>query len=114
MEDFFVMVLKSPGYVFGPLMLLAGLVAVGMCARATRRPDRAPARRALVWSAVSPALGVVGAIVGAVVWALNGPAPDPALSRMALFCTFVFGAFCAVVPALWALVLLQRRPAALA
>ena len=114
MEDFFVMVLRSPGWIFGPLMLLTGLVAVGMCARATRRPDRIPARRALVCALVPPALGVVGALVGAVVWAVEGPMADPARSRMALFCTIVFGVFVAIVPALWALVLVQHRPTALA
>ena len=114
MEDFFVMVLKSPGYIFGNLILLAGLVAVAMCVRATRRPDRASARRALVWSAVPVAFGVLGAIYGALVWAFTGPSPDPARARLALFCTVVFGVFCAIVPALWALVLVQRRPPALA
>jgi len=114
MNDFLVMVFKSPGWIFGPLMLLSGLVAVVMCARATVRAERVAARRALRWSLVPPALGVVGAIVGGIVWAAHGPASDPARARMALFCTVVFGVFCAAVPTLWSLVLLQRRPAALA
>lgn len=112
MEDFLRMVIQSPGWIFGPLMLLSGLAALAVCARATARPDRTPPRRALRWSLVPPVLGVLGAIVGGVVWALNGPAADPARARMALFCTFVFGVFVAVVPALWSLALLQRRPTA--
>ena len=115
MADFFLTVVRSPGYIFGPLMLLGGLVAFVMCLRAALRPDRAPAVRALKWSAVPPALGAVGAIVGAVVLALsNQAAKDWAEASVYLFCTIVFGVFVAVVPALWALVLLQRRPPALA
>jgi hypothetical protein len=33
---------------------------------------------------------------------------------MALGCAVLFGAFVAIVPALWVLVLLRRRPAAVA
>ncbi|MBN9119004.1 MAG: hypothetical protein J0I06_07560 [Planctomycetes bacterium] len=112
--DFFEMVWRSPGWIFGPLMMLAGVVAVVMCARATLRSDRVPARRALAWALVPPVLGALGAVFGAVVWALSGPAADPARARMALVCTVAFGLFVAAVPFLWALVLLQRRPAALA
>lgn len=114
MEDIFVLLLQAPGYIFGPLMMLAGFVAVVMCVWATFRTDRGSARRALMWSAVPPVLGVLGVIFGAIVWALNGPASDPARARLALFLTIVFGVFCALVPALWALVLVQRRPPALA
>jgi len=114
MNDFLVMVIRSPGWIFGPLMLLSGLVAFVVCVRATARAERAAARRALRWSLVPPALGVVGAIVGGIVWVASGAATDPARARMALFCTFVFGVFCAAIPMLWSLALLQRRPAALA
>lgn len=113
--NFFVMVVRSPGYIFGPLMLLAGLVALAMCVRAARRPDRAAARRALRWSAVPPALGVVGVLFGVVVLALNGQI-EAAWGSGApyLGCTVLFGVFVAAVPALWALTLYRRRPTALA
>jgi hypothetical protein len=115
MEDFFLMLVKSPGYIFGPLMMLAGLVAVVMCVRATLRPERANTRRALRWSAVPPALGVVGAIYGAAVGIIGGfPANAWVAAAPYLAGTILFGVFVAIVPALWALVLLQRRPTALA
>jgi uncharacterized membrane protein len=113
--DFFLMVFRSPGYIFGPLMLLAGLAAVALCLRATFRPDRASARRVLFWSLVPPVLGVVGAIVGAVVLALaDQPGKDWAEASKYLGCTILFGVFVAVIPALWSLVLLQRRPTVMA
>jgi hypothetical protein len=104
---FFELVVRSPGLIFGPLMLLTGAVAVAACVRATRRPDRAAARRALGWSALPPVLGVVGAAVGAAVGA-----PNPQWTALAA--TVAFGGFVAAVPALWSLVLLRRRPGAIA
>jgi uncharacterized membrane protein len=113
--DFFEMVLKSPGYIFGPLMLLAGLAAVAMCVKATLRPDRSAARRALTWALAAPALGAVGAVVGAGVAALSDqPNKDWATAAAHLGCTVLFGVFVALVPALWALALLRRRPTAVA
>jgi hypothetical protein len=113
--DFFVLVFRSPGYIFGPLMLLAGLAAVALCLRATFRPDRPSARRALLWSLVPPALGVAGAIFGAVVLALaDQPGKDWVQASKYLGCTILFSVFVAVIPALWSLVLLQRRSTVMA
>jgi hypothetical protein len=113
--DFFVQVVRSPGYIFGPLMLLAGLVAAALCLRATLRPGRGGAQRALAWSFLPTALGVAGAIFGAAVWASSGrAAPDPAAVWAALGCTVLFGVFTSVVPVLWSLALLWRRPPAIA
>ena len=115
MEAFFLMVVKSPGYIFGPLMLLAGLAAVVACVRATRRPDRTAARRALRWSLLPPALGVVGALFGAVVALISGfPADRWVAAFPYLICTILVGVFVALVPALWSFVLLRRQPPALA
>lgn len=112
--NFFEMVLQSPGWIFGPLMLLAGVTAVVMCVRAMSR-DLAAAQRALLWSLLPVVLGVGGAIVGGIVWMATGQvAPAPASVWMALGGTILFGVFTAVVPALWSLILLQRRPPALA
>ncbi len=104
--NFFEMVVRSPGLIFGPLMLLTGAIAVVACVRATRRADRAAARRALVWSGLPPVLGVVGAMVGA---AVGAPNPE----WMALVATIAFGVFVAILPALWSLVLLRQRPTAI-
>jgi hypothetical protein len=113
--DFFRMVLQSPGYIFGPLMLLAGLAAVVMCVQATRRPDRAAARRALLWSLTPPVFGVAGAIFGVAVGIIGGfPANAWVAAAPYLGCTILFGVFVAIIPALWSVVLLQRRPNALA
>jgi hypothetical protein len=113
--NFFVMMLKSPGYIFGPLMLLAGLAALVMCVRATRRPDRTAARRALRWSLLPPVIGVVGALYGVAVGIIYGfPANAWVAAAPYLGCTILFGVFVAIIPALWAFVLLQRRPTALA
>jgi hypothetical protein len=113
--DFFVTVVRSPGYLFGPLMLFAGLIAVALCVQAARRLDRARARRALVWALVPPVLGVVGAISGAVVLALTEqPNKDWSAALPYLGGTILFGVFVALVPALWSFFLFRRRPTALA
>ncbi|MBM3979598.1 MAG: hypothetical protein FJ304_04815 [Planctomycetes bacterium] len=95
-------------------MLLAGLVTLAMCVRAARRSDRAAARRALRWSAVPPALGVVGVLFGVVVLALNGQIEKAWGSGAPyLSCTVLFGLFVADVPALWTLMVYRRGPTAL-
>jgi hypothetical protein len=113
--ELFTAMVQSLGWLFGPLMLLAALVALVMCARATVRTDRPVARRALMWALLPPVLGVVGAIVGLVMWSVSQPgAPNQGPNWLALAYTVLFGAFVALVPALWALVLLRQRPPALA
>ena len=111
--NFLLLIVQSPGYIFGPLMLLAGVAAAVVCARATRHADRVRAIRALTWSLAPVALGVLGAIVGGIVWALaDRPATDPARAWAALGCTILFGAIVAAVPVAWSLALLRRRPLA--
>jgi hypothetical protein len=113
--EFLTAMVQSLGWLFGPLMLLAGLAALVMCARATVRTDRPVARRALMWALLPPVLGVVGAIVGLVVWFVSQPgAPNRGPNWLALGYTVLFGVFVALAPALWALVLLRQRPAAIA
>ncbi len=70
--DFFVMVLQSPGYIFGPLMMLAGLIAVAVCVRATLVPIARPPSLLGGRSCRPRAAGVVGAGVGASMWAAFG------------------------------------------
>jgi hypothetical protein len=104
---------KSPGYICGPLTLLAGVAAVVACARATRRADRTSARRAAVWSLVPVAVGVAGAAYGAAHWWLSGQvAPDRAEVWMRLGYVVLFGVFAAAVPLVWSAALLVRRPPA--
>jgi hypothetical protein len=109
--DFLVRVVQSPGYIFGPLMLLAGLVALALCVRAALRPGRAAVRQALTWSLVPTALGVLGAIFGAIVRANAGQAAlDSAAAWTALGCTVLFGVFTSALPVVWSFALLWRRP----
>jgi hypothetical protein len=109
----FMLLLKAPGYIFGPLMLLAGVAAVVACARASWRPDRAARRRAVAWALVPLALGVVGATYGAVRWGLSGQvAQDRAFVWGLLGYTVLFGALVAALPLAWAAALVRRRPVA--
>ncbi len=111
----FLLLLKAPGYVFGPLMLLGGLAALVACARATRRADRAARRRALVWALVPLAVGAVAAAFGAVRWGLSGQvAPDRAFVWGLLGYTVLFGTLVTAGPLAWAAVLAVRRPVATA
>jgi drug/metabolite transporter (DMT)-like permease len=108
----FKMMVQSPGYIFGPLMLALGVVAVVLCARATRRGDRPSAWRAAYWSLSPIAAGLVGAVVGAVVWAATGQqAADRSVPMMHLAYTVLFGGFVALLPLLWSATLFWTRPA---
>jgi hypothetical protein len=102
--NFFVMVIQSPGYIFGPAMLLAGLIAVYMCVRASRAgaPDRA--RWVALAAALSPiAIGLLGAVFGALVlWQVGAAAQDWANAWQYLACTVVFGVFVSLIPLVWA------------
>ena len=57
--------LSAPGWIYGPLMLLTGVMAGGACGWATLGPGRRSARRAVWWSIVPAAMGLIGAVLGA-------------------------------------------------
>jgi hypothetical protein len=94
------------GTIFGPAIWLAGIVAIVLCVRATRRPS--PERRQLAFRAsLAPfALGVLGVFVGLAVCAANQIAADAgALLKVCL------AGFVVTVPALvWSLSLPRPRP----
>lgn len=107
----FMLLLKAPGFIFGPLMLIAGLVAVVVCVRASLRPDRVSHRRAVAWSLAPLALGLVGATYGAVHWAVSGRvAPDRGFVWLLLGYTVLFGVLVTAVPLVWATALTRRKP----
>jgi hypothetical protein len=101
---------SSPGVIFGPLMLLAGVVAGGMSARATLRPSYRAAHRAVWWSLVPAAIGLMAAVFGGVRWTfLYGPAVSPwSQTWPVLGYTALFGAAVSVVPLAWAAALARR------
>jgi hypothetical protein len=103
---------SSPGLIFGPLMLLAGAVAAGMCGWATLRPGPRAARRAAGWSVAPAALGVTGAAFGAIRWAVfYGPAVVPWSEVWpVLGYTALFGVLVSLVPLAWAVALARRAP----
>lgn len=104
--------LSSPGYIFGPAMLLSGLVALVVCLRATRQRQPIRPRRIVIWSAAPLALGVVGALVGCIIWSLEKDAvPHEAAMRglMALGYTILFGLIVSSVPLIWTGFLIRRQ-----
>ena len=103
----FTMLIRSAGYIFGPLMLLCGLAAVVACVRATRRGDRPSARRAAGWSLSPIAAGLVGVVYGLIYWVSLGMPGNRASGFVALGYTVLFGVFVAAVPLLWSAALLR-------
>jgi hypothetical protein len=104
--------INSPGYIFGPAMLLSGLIALVICLRATRHGQTFRPRRIVIWSVAPLALGIVGALVGCIVWSLQkDPVPHDAAVRgvMALGYTILFGLIVSSVPLIWTGFLMRRR-----
>jgi hypothetical protein len=96
------------GWIFGPAILLAGLCAVALCLRASRRSSSRRGRGVALAAAGSPlAVAVCGAVIGLVVWwAAQVPeAPWLALGKVCLA-----GLVVAALPLGWALFLLRGRP----
>jgi len=95
------------GYIFGPAIMVAGVVPVLLCAGVTFRSTSRRTQRLAVALAVSPlALGLCGFLVGLVVcWSASLPSvPWLALGKVCLA-----GAAVSVVPLIWALLLFRTR-----
>lgn len=94
------------GLIVGPAMWLAGLVAVGLCVRATRRAT-AESRRLAVRASLAPfALGVLGVFFGLAVCAVSHVPADPA----ALLKVTLAGLLVTLPVLVWALLLRGLRP----
>src|ERR1700676_4718132 len=91
------------GYIVGPAILAAGLLAIGLCLWASRpSTPRRGRRRALVVAASPAAVGLGGAAFGFVIWWTAGAqgAPWAALGKVCLA-----GAVGAPGPLAWAVLL---------
>jgi hypothetical protein len=105
----FLSLFNSCGWIFGPAIFLAGLLALGLCLWASfQTRSRRAGYIALAWSASPVLLGVCGALVGLiVVWyaglVMNGDV------WMALGKVPVAGLVVAAPALLWALILLRLR-----
>jgi hypothetical protein len=98
------------GLIFGPAILLAGIVALGLCLWATlRSTPRRTQRLAVAISFLPLAISICGAVVGAILWwALAWPESTAAASRnLGQVC--LAGLVVSSVPLLWALLLLRLQ-----
>jgi hypothetical protein len=94
------------GLITGPAMWLAGLVAVALCVRATRRAD-SESRRLARWASLAPlAVGVAGVFAGLAFCAASHISADPA----ALLKVTLAGLVVTLPALVWSLSLRRPRP----
>jgi hypothetical protein len=97
----------TTGWIFGPLILAAGLLALGLCLWASRRSGSPQGRRRAVAFALLPlALGVCAVLFGLVVLWLSG---QKTADWLALGRACLAGLVVTVVPLAWSLLLLRLR-----
>jgi hypothetical protein len=106
---------NTTGYIFGPAIVLTGLLALLLCLRASSWARNRPARRvALVASLMPFAAGVCGALIGlAMWWYADKPATDNGAPWFALGKACLAGLVVTAIPLVWSSLLLraQRRVA---
>ncbi len=96
------------GAIIAPLMWLTGLVAIGLCIRAMRRPESAqPPRIAMKASLLPLAFGLLGAIVGLMFFQDPRTTLVEASLNMAKVC--LAGLVVTAVPFVWSLSLMRSR-----
>ncbi|VTU01216.1 unnamed protein product [Gemmataceae bacterium] len=111
----FQMMIKAPGFIFMPLILLAGVVALVVCVQASRRADPVTRWRPIWWALAPLALSVLGVIVGLIhTMRLGRPGPIPLTLWRYLAYTIELGALVSSIPLLWAIAIASRRPPATA
>lgn len=109
----FQMMIKAPGFIFMPLILLAGVVAIVACVRASRRADPATRWRPVWWALAPLALSILGVIVGLIARSLAGhTGPIPLTKWRYLGYTIELGLLVSSIPLLWAIAIASRRPTA--
>jgi hypothetical protein len=105
--------IRAPGYIYGPGMLITCLIALVICLRSTRSGEPFLARRQLVWSIAPLLVAVVGVIHGciAVVVFEDGPIPAGGLTqaRKQLGYTLELGVLFSSIPLLWSAMISLRR-----
>jgi hypothetical protein len=102
---------NTTGWFVGPAIMLAGLVALILCLRASSWARSSGARRAAVISSLVPfAVGVCGVLFGLGVWWWSGQvAVNPWDPWLALGKCCLAGLVVTVVPLVWAVVLLRMQ-----
>jgi len=97
---------NTAGYIFGPIIVIAGVVALTLCLRATLRMDSPHARRTALFGSLSPfAAGICGAIFGFIYCLLLG---QQAVQWLALGKVCLAGLVVSTIPLLWCLALFRR------
>ena len=112
---YFLWLFNTAGLIFGPLIVLAGIVALVLCLRATRRSDSPVSKRnALVGSLAPLVVGICGAIFGLIYFLISGPAGGLQNEHLLNLGKVIFaGLVVTGVPLIWSL-LLVNRPRAMA
>ena len=101
------------GGIFGPFVLLAGVVAVVLCVRAGQRAGTPAVRRAAVWASLMPLAGGVAAMLtGLALWAGGWyPRMEPQTAWLNLGKAVLAGLVVTAVPFVWATTLNRTRRA---
>ena len=101
------------GLIFGPAIMLAGLVALGLCLLASRRASPPRSRRNAFFASLLPlVVAVCGALVGLVLWlALGYSSGSPLENGLALGQVCLAGLVVSFLPLLWSVLLLRLRGA---
>jgi len=104
-------IFSTTGYIFGPAILVAGLIALMMCLRASSRTSSRTARKAAVVLSLLPfATSILGAFFGLAVWWWSGlQSEDPWKNWLALGQTCLAGLLVTLAPLLWSLLLFRLR-----
>jgi hypothetical protein len=98
----------TTGFIIGPAMMLAGIVALVLCLRASRQPDSPRAKRvALLVSLLPFALGIFAIPFGLAAWAASGQGGTPDWLALGKAC--LAGLVVTAVPLVWSLLLLRPR-----
>jgi hypothetical protein len=98
---------NTTGWIFGPAILLAGLVALILCLRASLwARSYGPRRAAMIWSFVPFATAVCGALFGLGLVFVVGAGPTQE-GWLALGKCCLAGLAVTVVPLAWAVVLVR-------
>jgi hypothetical protein len=102
---------NTTGWIFGPAILLAGLVALLLSLRASFWARTPPARRAALVASLGPlALGVCAALVGLAVWGyVHQPGANQGVPWWALGKACLAGAVTTVIPLVWSVLLVRAQ-----
>jgi hypothetical protein len=98
---------RTPGPIFGPAMFLAGIVALILCVRATRRGSPEAARLAMHCSILPLCIGICGSLFGLGLLLASGKPVGEQEWKLLGQCTMA-GMVVTAVPLLWSYALRFR------